>query len=134
MLILCTSFKGLLLKVHTAFIFSHKWQGNNFPPQCLDLPISSKSGNCYLTKCAFKFLLILKSIIETSGNTFLYPSSDSRITYDSSKILLTSRNTWWYVISKVILFYSSWLLTFSKSGSMQISLSGSISLRTIFSL
>ena len=101
--ILCTSFKCLLLKVHVSFKFSHKLRGGIFPPHSLDLPTSIKSGNCDLTKC-IKFLLILKPIIGTSGNTFLCPSSDARITCNSSKIFLTSQNTGWYVILKVMLF------------------------------
>ena len=124
-------------------------QGGLFTPHGLDLPTSSKSGNRDLTKCAFKFLLILKSVIGTSGNTFLCPSSDARITCNSSKIFLTCRNTGWYVMlkvvllcfswlltfcKKVILLCFSWLLTFCKSASLGIALVQSFSLRTIFSL
>ena len=46
----------LLLKVHMSLIFSYKWQGRLFPPHGLNLPTSSNSGNCHLTKCVFKFL------------------------------------------------------------------------------
>ena len=66
-------------KVQVSFRFSHKWQGGIFPPHCLGLPTSFKSGICDLTKCAFKFLLILEPVIGTSGNTFSCPSSDARI-------------------------------------------------------
>ena len=49
--ILCTSFKSLLLKVHLSFIFSHKWQGSIFLHKAWTyLPTLSKSGNCDLTK------------------------------------------------------------------------------------
>ena len=105
-----------------------------FPLHDLDLPTSSKSGNCDLTKCAFKFLLLLKPVIGTSGNTFLCPSSDARITCKSSKIFLTFQITGWYVALKLILVGFSRLLTFSKSASLGIPLSRSISFRTIFSL
>ena len=127
---LCTSFKCLLLKVHVSFIFSHKWQRGIFPPHGLVLHTSSKSGHCDLTKCAFKFLLTLNPIIGASGNTFLCPSLDARITCNSSKIFLTSQNTGWYVILNVILFFFSWLLTFSEYASLGIALARSISLRT----
>ena len=53
-------------------------------PHGLDLPTSPKSGNCDFNKCAFKFLLIFKPIIGTSGNTFSCPSA--RITCNSAKI------------------------------------------------
>ena len=68
-----------------------------FPAHGLDLPNSIKPGNCDLTKCALKFVLIFKQIIGKSGNTFLCPSSDARITCNSSKTFLTYRNTGWYV-------------------------------------
>ena len=122
LLILCTSFNGLLLKLIVSFIFSYKGQGGLFPPHGLDLPTLSKSGNCHLTKFNFRFLLILKPIIGTSRNTFLSPSSDARTTCNSSKIFLTTRNTGRYW------FYR--LLTFSKS----VSLAQRISFRAIFSL
>ena len=124
-------------------------KGGLFTPHGLDLPISSKSGNCDLTKCDFKFLLILKPVIGTSGNTFLCPSSDARITCNSSKIFLTCRNTGWHVMlkvillcfswlltlcKKIILLCFSWLLTFCKSASLGIALVQSFFLRTIFSL
>ena len=86
------------------------------------------------SKCAFKFLLFLKPIRGTSGNTFLCPSWDTRITCNSSKILLTSRNTGCYVMLKVVLFCFSLLLTFSKSECLEIAPARSISLRTIFLL
>ena len=114
LLILCNSFNGLLLKVNVSFIFSYKGQGGLFPAHGLDLPTLSRSGNCHLTKFSFRFLLILKPIIGTSRNTFLSPSSDARITCNSSKIFLTTRNTGWYW------FYR--LLTFSKSVSLGITL------------
>ena len=93
-----------------------------------------QSGDCDLTKCALKFLLFLKPIRGTSGNAFLCSSSDARITCNSSKVFLAFRNTGWCVMLKVFLLCFSWIITFSKSASLGIAITRSISLRAIFSL
>ena len=63
--------KYLLLNLHESFILLHKWLGGLFPLHGLDMPISSISSNCDLTKWSLKFLLFLKSINEALGNNFL---------------------------------------------------------------
>ena len=52
---------------------------------------------------AFDSLLFVKLIIWMSGNTFLCPLSDAKMTCSSSNISLTSWNTGLYVMLKVIL-------------------------------
>ena len=63
------------LKVLLFFMLLHNWQGELFPPHGTRLPTSLISERAVLTKCGFKFLLLLKPIIGTSGNTFLLSSS-----------------------------------------------------------
>ena len=62
------------------FMLLHNWQGGLFPPHGSHLPTSLISGRAALTKCDFKFLLFFKPIIGTSRNTFLWASSQARIT------------------------------------------------------
>ena len=63
----------------TCIFHVYNWQGGLFPPHGSHLPTSVISGKAALTKCKFKFLLFLKPIIGTSGNTFLWSSSQARI-------------------------------------------------------
>ena len=88
---------------HQGVYFSHKWQEAFFHPHHLDLPTPSKSANCDLTKCVFKFLSFSKQFMGTSGNIFLCPSLDGRTSCNSTKTFPTSPNTGWYVMLKLIL-------------------------------
>ena len=54
-----------------------------FPPHGLHLPTLLIFGRVAVTKCDFKLLLLLKPIIDTSQNNFLWSSSKARITWGS---------------------------------------------------
>ena len=82
------AFKSLVF-----FMLLHNWQRGLSPLHGLHLLTSSISGGVALTKCDFKFLLFLKPIIGTSGNTFLWSSSQTRITCNSSNWLFKCWNT-----------------------------------------
>ena len=98
-----------------------------FPPHGWHLSTSLITGRAALTKCDFKFLLFLKPILGTSGNTFLWPSSPARTRCHLSDWLFRCLNTGYYVTLNVSLLLFPLLFSLSSNSFLGIFLAQSIS-------
>ena len=98
-----------------------------FPPHGWHLSTSLITGRAALTKCDFKFLLFLKPILGTSGNTFLWPSSPARTRCHLSEWLFRCLNTGYYVTLNVSLLLFPLLFSLSSNSFLGIFLAQSIS-------
>ena len=121
-------------KIACSFHVMHNWQGRLFPPHGSHLLTSLISERAALTKSHFKFLLFLKPIIGISGNTFLWPSSQARITCSFFSWLFRCRNTGKYVTLNVSLLWFPWHFSLSNNSFLGIFLARSISFCTSLEL
>ena len=117
-----SSFECFLLKVLVFFMLLPNSQGGLLQLHGSHLPTSLIPGRAVLTKYDFKFLLFLKSIIGTSGNTFLWSLSRARttckLTFHMSKHWVIRNIKCQFAIFSLDLFiikqFISWNLSYPK--------------------